>query len=212
MWKLTLRDIYTTPKRLKTERDCSHRQLFRPFWDSSVWRNNQRKLWRKKSAHSDFSPDLELSTPTESRHTTCLLGGVSPSVKLMSRRENKGLAIFKKNKMYHAFWRHALFVRGHSFSVKIFDRSRSGCQLDWGRETIQAWAFRAGAPSPLVSLSRAHSFLRPLLPSACYTGYCKMTYWTWCCYGNREYVNLLVFVEFYDLASCHHYLINKRLA
>ena len=40
----------------------------------------------------------------------------------------------------------------------------------------------------------------------------KMTYWTWCCYGNREYVNLLVFVEFYDLASCHHYLINKRLA
>ena len=27
---------------LKTERDCSHRQLFRPLWDSSVWRNNQR--------------------------------------------------------------------------------------------------------------------------------------------------------------------------
>ena len=78
--------------------------------------------------------------------------------------------------MYHAFWRHALFVQGHSFSVKILDRSRSGCQLDWGRETIQAWAFRAGAPSPLVSLSRAHSFLRPLLPSACYAGYCKMAY------------------------------------
>ena len=31
----------------------------------------------------------ELSTPTESRHTTCLLGGKSPSVKLMSRRKNK---------------------------------------------------------------------------------------------------------------------------
>ena len=27
---------------LKTERDCSHRQLFRPLWGSSVWRNNQR--------------------------------------------------------------------------------------------------------------------------------------------------------------------------
>ena len=39
-----------------------------------------------------LSPDPELSTPTESRHTTCLLGGKSPSVKLMSRRENKELA------------------------------------------------------------------------------------------------------------------------
>ena len=44
------------PKELKTERDCSHRQLFRPFWGSSVWRNNQRKLWRKISVHSDFKP------------------------------------------------------------------------------------------------------------------------------------------------------------
>ena len=46
----------------------------------------------KISAHSDFSPNPELLTPTESRHTTCLLGGKSPSVKLMSRRENKELA------------------------------------------------------------------------------------------------------------------------
>ena len=46
----------------------------------------------KISAHSDFSPDSELLTPTESRHTTCLLGGKSPSVNLMSRRENKELA------------------------------------------------------------------------------------------------------------------------
>ena len=39
-----------------------------------------------------LSPDLEITTPTESRHTTCLLGGKSPSVKLMSRREkNKEL-------------------------------------------------------------------------------------------------------------------------
>ena len=60
--------------------------------------------------------------------------------------------------MYHAFCWHALFVRDHSFSVKIFDRSRSGCQLDWRRETIRAWAFRAGAPSPLASLPLARSF------------------------------------------------------
>ena len=31
-----------TPKEPKTERDCSHRQLFRPLWGSSVWRNDQR--------------------------------------------------------------------------------------------------------------------------------------------------------------------------
>ena len=31
--------------------------------------------------------------------------------------------------MYNAFWRHALFVRGQSFSVKTFDRSRNGCQV-----------------------------------------------------------------------------------
>ena len=31
--------------------------------------------------------------------------------------------------MYNAFGRHALFVRGQSFSVKIFDRSRSGCHV-----------------------------------------------------------------------------------
>ena len=30
--------------------------------------------------------------------------------------------------MHIAFWRHALFVRGQLFSVKIFDRSR-GCQV-----------------------------------------------------------------------------------
>ena len=44
------------------------------------------------SAQSDLSPNLELSTPTKSRHTTCIQGGKSPSVKLMSRKENNGLA------------------------------------------------------------------------------------------------------------------------
>ena len=67
--------------------------------------------------------------------------------------------------MYHSFWRHALFVRGHSFSVKIFDRSRSGCQLDGRRETIQAWAFRAGAPSPLSCLPLARSIFFALTTS-----------------------------------------------
>ena len=40
------------------------------------------------SSRIHFSP---LSTPTESRHTTCLLRGKSPSVKSMSRRENKNV-------------------------------------------------------------------------------------------------------------------------
>ena len=45
-WKLTLKDINTT----------------------SVWRNKQRSgSDEKMSAHSDFSPDPELLTPTESR-------------------------------------------------------------------------------------------------------------------------------------------------
>ena len=46
-WKLTLQDINTTSKELKTERDCNHRRLFRPFWGSSPWRNNQRKTLMK---------------------------------------------------------------------------------------------------------------------------------------------------------------------
>ena len=44
---LTLQDINTTPKELKTERGCSHRQLFRSNWSSSVWRNNQKKSGAK---------------------------------------------------------------------------------------------------------------------------------------------------------------------
>ena len=68
--------------------------------------------------------------------------------------------------MYNAFWRHALFVRGQSFSVKIFDRSRSGCQV-----------IRLGvrdASTPLACLPPARrSFLRPLLPSSCYKKLCE---------------------------------------
>ena len=64
----------------------SHRQLFRYYCSSSVWRNNEIKLL-KISVHSDLSPNLELSAQTELRHTTCLLEGTSPSVELMSRKE-----------------------------------------------------------------------------------------------------------------------------
>ena len=53
--------------------------------------------------------------------------------------------------MHMAFWRHALFVRGQLFSVKIFDRSRSGCQYIGGGRRF-SWAFRAGAPSLLACL------------------------------------------------------------
>ena len=88
-WDPLLPLLPLVTERTQNRAGCSHRQLFRPLWSSSVWRNNQKKLWWKLSGHSDLSSDLERSTPTESRHSTCLLGGKSPSVKLMSRRENK---------------------------------------------------------------------------------------------------------------------------
>ena len=99
--------------------------------------------------------------------------------------------------MYNTFWQRSLFVWGQLFSAKIFDRSCSGFQV-----------FRLGAgddfcgpsghalPLPLrVSLSRAHSFLRPLLPSTYYAGYnfpeastrkeCKITHY---CFVNPHYL------------------------
>ena len=61
-----------------------------------------------------LSPDPELPTPTEPRHTTCLLRGKTPSVKLMSRREKiknwrastslrnikKGLPLYREKTVY----------------------------------------------------------------------------------------------------------------
>ena len=66
--------------------------------------------------------------------------------------------------MYDAFWRHALFVRGQSFAVKFLtDHAEAARELGWGRD----------APSPLECLPLVRrSFLRPQLPSSCYTG-CK---------------------------------------
>ena len=90
-WKLTLQDINATPKELKTERDCSHRQLFHPFWACQYGATTRESSDEKYPHILISSPDPKLSTPTESRHTTCLLGGKSASVKLMSHRENRGL-------------------------------------------------------------------------------------------------------------------------
>ena len=62
--------------------------------------------------------------------------------------------------MYNAFWWHAFFVRGQSFSVKTFDRLRNGCQVigegagnDFRGPSVQA------LPLPSrVSFSRARFF------------------------------------------------------
>ena len=86
-WKLTLQDIKTTPKELKTERDCSHRQQFRYYCSSSIWRNNRRKLWCKISAHSDLA--LTQNSKHPQNHAISRWRSKSPSVKLVSRRENK---------------------------------------------------------------------------------------------------------------------------
>ena len=68
--------------------------------------------------------------------------------------------------MYNAFWRLALFVRGQSFSVKTFDRSRNGCQVirEGGGKRFSG-AFRAGASSPLACLLLARPFF--LVPTTC---------------------------------------------
>ena len=75
--------------------------------------------------------------------------------------------------MYNVFWRHALFVQGQSFSVRIFDRSRSGCQVIrlGAGEDFRGPSGLAFPLPPRVSLSRARSFSRPPFPSACYAGY-----------------------------------------
>ena len=75
--------------------------------------------------------------------------------------------------MYNAFWRHALFVRGWSFSVKTFDRSANGCQvIGEGAETIFGGLLFPWATSPLACLLLAARFFScPLLPTACYAGY-----------------------------------------
>ena len=62
--------------------------------------------------------------------------------------------------MYNAFWRHAFFVRGQSFSVKIFDRLRNGCQVIGEGAGNDFWGASVQAlPLPSrVSFSRARFF------------------------------------------------------
>ena len=61
--------------------------------------------------------------------------------------------------MYNAFWRHALFVRGQSFSVKTFDSSRNGCQVigEGAGNDFRGLPCRRSL-SPRVSPSRAPVF------------------------------------------------------
>ena len=65
--------------------------------------------------------------------------------------------------MYNAFWRHALFVLGQSFSVKIFDRSGSGSlaiRLGPGDDFRGSSGQALPLPSR-VSFSPFRFFLRP---------------------------------------------------
>ena len=61
--------------------------------------------------------------------------------------------------MYNTFWRHAFFVRGQSFSVKTFDRSRNSCQvIREGAGTIFGGLPCRRYLSPRLSPSRAPVF------------------------------------------------------
>ena len=73
--------------------------------------------------------------------------------------------------MYNAFWRHALFVRGQSFSVKIFDRSRNCYQVigqgagnDFRGPSVQALSLPSRvSPSRAPVFSCAHYFQAPVM-------------------------------------------------
>ena len=70
--------------------------------------------------------------------------------------------------MYNAFWRLALFVRGQSFSVKTFDRSRNGCQViregagnDFRGPSVQALPLPSRVSFSRARFSCAHYFQAP---------------------------------------------------
>ena len=70
--------------------------------------------------------------------------------------------------MYNAFWRLALFVRGQSFSVKTFNRSRNGCQViregagnDFRGPSVQALPLPSRSPSRAPVFSCAHYLQAP---------------------------------------------------
>ena len=59
---LTLQEINTTPKELKPERDCSHRQLFRPFWGLHLYTLRQPNNYIKRV--SPFFSSFSVVQPT----------------------------------------------------------------------------------------------------------------------------------------------------
>ena len=78
--------------------------------------------------------------------------------------------------MYNAFWRLALFVRGQSFSVKTFDRSRNGCQVigEGAGNDFRGPSLQALSLPPRVSFSRAifscaHYFQEPATQARFFT-------------------------------------------
>ena len=72
--------------------------------------------------------------------------------------------------MSNAFWQLALFVRGQSFSVKTFDRSRNGCQViregvrnDFGGLLCRRFLSPRVSPSRAPVFSCAHYFQAPAM-------------------------------------------------
>ena len=78
--------------------------------------------------------------------------------------------------MNNAFWRHALFVRGQSFSVKTFDRSRNGYQVIgegagkiFGGLPLGRFLFPRVSPSRTPVFSCAHYFQAPAAQARFFT-------------------------------------------
>ena len=72
--KLTLQDINTTPKELKTDWDVATDSCFSLF-GARQYGVTTRENSDEKYPRTDVNRNLELSTLPESRHTKCLLGG-----------------------------------------------------------------------------------------------------------------------------------------
>ena len=76
--------------------------------------------------------------------------------------------------MYNAFWQHALFLRGQSFSVKTFDRSHNGCQVirlgagnDFQGPSVQALPLLLTRPFFLVPSTSKRLLHRLMVNYAC---------------------------------------------
>ena len=100
-----------------------------------------------------LSPDPELSTPTESRHTMCLLEGKSPSVKLMSRRENKELAKTNLKNMGRTMQK--LQHIGSIKDVRPKNSHNAWCTRKIAWENSRQWF-----PHEVTSKKRRQKFLR----------------------------------------------------